>query len=114
MTTENKITIIRKEDRTLQLAISESSGQPYDLTGVTEIEIELDKEDGTTLELKYTDSEIAVVAAKAGTIAVTITDTQSADLLIGTAMDFQAAITIGGLIRRVQWTGLLTVVEETF
>lgn len=111
---DNKIIIIREEDRTLQLAISESNGQPYDLTGVTEIEMQLENEDGSKLELKYTDSEISVVAAKAGTISVTITDTQSASLLVGTAMDFQVAITIGGLVRRALFQGLLTVIEETF
>jgi len=111
---DNKIVIIRGEDRTLQLGINESNGAPYDLTGVTEIEMELENEDESMLELKYTDSEISVVEAKAGTIAVVITDTQSASLKVGSSMDFQVAITIGGLVRKANFEGLLTVVEETF
>jgi len=110
--TDNKISIIRGEDRTLQLGINESNGTPYDLTGYTEIVIELENEDGSWLDLKYTDSEISVVEAKAGTIAVTITDTQSALLMIGNAMSFQCKITIGGLVRTALFDGLLSVIEE--
>ena len=106
------ITIIRGEDRTIQLGIREANGQPYDLTSITEIKIELENEDGTTLDLKYTDAEIAVVSAKAGLISATITDTQSALLKTGNSMDMHASITIGGLVRKALFEGLLTVVEE--
>ena len=114
MTCSNKIAIIRGEDRVLQLGINESNGNPYDLTSATQIEMQLENEDGSMLELKLTDSEIAVVTAKAGTIAVTLTDTQTALLKVGISMDFQVAITIGGLIRRAQFEGLLDVIEDTF
>lgn len=112
MTCTNSITIIRAEDRILQLGINESNGSPYNLTGATEIKLELENEDGTTMDLKYTDSEIAIVTSAAGTIAVTITDTQTALLKVGNSMDFDVAITIGGLIRKARFEGLLTVLDE--
>jgi hypothetical protein len=82
------------------------------LTGATEIKIELENEDGTTMDLKYTDSEISIVSATAGLIAMTITDTQSALLKVGNSMDMQASITISGLVRKVLFEGILTVIEE--
>jgi hypothetical protein len=107
------ITIIRGEDRTIQLGIREANGGPYNLTSVTEIKIYLENEDGTSLDLKYTDSEISIVSEVAGIIAVTITVAQSALLKTGNSMDMQASITIGGLVRKVLFEGLLTVIEDS-
>lgn len=110
---DNRIVIVRNEDRTLQLGISESNGAPYDLTGATVISMALENEDGTTLTLTLASTAIAVVDAKAGTLSATITDTQSALLLVGNSMTFHIAVTIGGLVRKAVFDGLLTVLEET-
>jgi hypothetical protein len=111
---ENKITIIRGEDRTLQLGIMEPNGAPYNLTGASEIIVALPNEDDTFLQLKYTESKVTVVSATAGSISATLTAAQSAVLKVGNSMDAQGSITIGGLKRKVVWSGLLTVIEETF
>ena len=112
--TFNKITIVKGEDRTLQLGILEPNGNPYDLTGATEIIVGLENDDGTFLQLKYTESKVSIVQAKAGTISATITATQSALLKAGNSMDFHAKITISSAVRKAIFEGLLNVIEKTF
>lgn len=109
----NQVTIIKGEDRTINLGIRQSNGQPYDLTSVTAIKLELENQDGTIIDLTLADGEIAVTTAVAGLLSLTITDTQSALLKAGNSMDMQISITKAGLVRKALFSGLLTVLEDT-
>jgi hypothetical protein len=109
----NPITIIRGEDRTVQLGVRNADGSPYDLSGATEIVITLENENGTTTDFKLSLGAMAVVTPLAGLMSLTITAAQSAILKVGNTMDMQASITSSGLIRKVLFEGILTVLKET-
>ena len=88
-------TLVKGSQRalTLRLVQQAPNGEPYDLTGYTEIEARFLNEDRTTLTLSTQDGSITVVSATVGKIAIVITAVQSALLMPGTPMAFTIVVT---------------------
>ena len=88
-------TLVKGSQRaiTLRLVQQAPNGEPYDLTGFTEIQARFLNEDRTTLTLSTQDGSITVISATVGKIAIVITSAQSAVLMPGTPMAFTIVVT---------------------
>ena len=85
---------------------------PLDLTGCTEIVVNLPKADGTTLQLKLTGGKVSVVTALLGKFNVTISAVDSALLLVGTLQTFDVTFTLaGGTVLTVTFEQCLSVFQ---
>ena len=91
--------IIKGSDVILNVTLRhKTSGDPYDLTGATEITACFEADDGTTVTFNMAvDSEISIRNAepKLGKIAIAMTDTKTALLMIGDPVDFDITIDKG-------------------
>lgn len=88
-------TLVKGSQRaiTLRLVQEAPNGEPYDLTGYTEIEARFLNEDRTTLTLSTQDGSVVVVSNTVGKLALVITAVQSALLMPGTPMPFTIVVT---------------------
>jgi len=105
MGTVTNISIVKGEDRTINLKIVDTEGEPYDLTGYTEITAKFPTTSGTALTKTYSASGgITVTSAEAGRLAIALTDTDTALLLSDdNRQDFELWIDKGTARRIVQF-----------
>lgn len=75
--------IIQGEDRVIELVLRYDNGNPYPLTGVTEITVRFKKTDGTTLSATLTGTKVLIVSTEGGQISISLTDTETATLKLG-------------------------------
>lgn len=112
---ESRVVIIRGSDRELFLRILvKDTGEPFDLTGATEISASFRNEDGTTLTKLLTTLGITVISAEAGKIKVTLTDANTVLLKVGVDQDFEVVIDIGSVRSIVQFKEALNVEAKIF
>jgi hypothetical protein len=96
---------------TMKVAPSLIVNDPLDLTGATEIVVNLAKADGTTLQRKLSLAEVTVVDAKLGKFTTAISAVNSALLLVGELQTFDVTFTIGSLVTTIQFVGALSVYQ---
>lgn len=107
------INVIRGSDREITIRIeTKKSQEPFDLTGVSEIEACFLKEDDTILSKKMTTGGVSVVSALAGKIKVILTETDTATLKVGESRSFEVLVTIGSVTSIVQFIEQLNVIKR--
>lgn len=105
------VKVIQGEDKTFAVTLRKSQGDPYDLTGVTEITFCFPGETAVqTVTLGA--SEVAIVNAVLGKITVTITDTKTALMKIGEDQTFECMIDVGTTRTKVKFTEQLNVFDS--
>lgn len=106
----NLVTIYQGEDKDLNVFVKEESGKAYDLTGYTEITAVFKGTSGD-ITLTQTGGDITVNSAEGGDITITISDTNTALLITGTA-SFELLIDVGAVRRIAQYLKVLSVVAR--
>jgi len=97
---------------TMKAAPSQIVNDPLDLTGATEIVVNLPKNDGTTLQLKLSLAQVTIVTALLGKFSAAISAANSALLNVGEGQTFDAQITLAsGLIVTVAFASALSVYQ---
>lgn len=112
MSCSNKapLKIVKGEDRVLNIHISdEDTGGDYDLTSATEITVKFKKTDLSALSKTMGAGAVSIVSAVAGKIQVTLTDTDTALLLVGD-QDIYVEVDIGSA-KRIVTEGLENSIE---
>lgn len=115
-----KLTLIRGTDRKFGVKItkdtsnSATSGDPFDLTGATEIRALFGKEDGTVLVKTLTAEAIEITDELYGKISISLTDTETGSLKVGEAQSFEIEIHVGPDLSIVQFKEVLDVVDRIF
>lgn len=112
---QNKtISIIQGSDRSFNVNIlRKNTLKPFDLTAATEITACFPNEDGTTLMVSLTNTEIEIVGdPMLGEIKIKLNNTQTAALEEGDDLSIQIDIDIGPDKSIVQLVGVLTVIES--
>lgn len=108
--------IVKNSDRTFIIRLVRAdNGEPFDLTGVTNIQAKFTNEDGTVLSINLTDggAPITVVgAATSGKISVAITKGQSGSLMPMNPAPFSLVISIPSGQMVVNLPYQLAVFEE--
>lgn len=110
-------TLIKGSDRLLTLRIVRAdNGEPFDLTGFTEIQVRLWNADLTVLTISSEDlsGPISIVTAAGGKFTCAITEAQSALLLFGNPAGVEVVIIIAGNKSIVQLGTQLAVVDRYF
>jgi hypothetical protein len=110
------LNVIRGSDRefSIRIAIKES-GEPFDLTGVTQILAYFPKEDGSALVKNMVSSgDIAVLSPTTGKIRVYLSETDTASLSVGEVQSFEIEVQIGGVTSIVQFVETLNVIDRVF
>jgi len=114
----SSLNIIRGSDKTFTILVTISGGcndgEPFDLTGASEIKALFANDDGSILTKTMTGGAITVLSATTGKISVTIPDPETALLAVGQSQSFELEIHIGPLINIVQFVGLLNVTDRVF
>lgn len=90
-------TIVKGEDRTLPLRVTNSDGTSYNLSTTTEIRARFRKADGSSLEQRLTLAEITIIDAINGRLAVTLSEDDSNTLLVAERQDFSVIFDKGPL-----------------
>lgn len=110
------INIIRESDREFSVRITiKETGDPFDLTGVSQIKAYFPKTDGTALEKNLSPSgAIVVLNALAGKIKITLSEADTALLNVGEAQSFEVEIQIGSITSIVQFVESLNVIDRVF
>ncbi len=100
--------IIQGEDKTFNVTLRKEDGDPYDLTGATEIKFTFP---GTSAiqQISLTGTEVTVVNAELGKLQATINDTKSALLKVGEQQTFECQIDVGTARTKVKFEEQLTV-----
>lgn len=107
-----RLSIVQGEDISITIRLSEEDGDPYDLTGITEITAEIPKTGGGCVSKTYTGSAIAIVSpATSGKITVALTDTDTALLLAGTN-SLELTLDFGTTRRIKQFRNQLEILEQ--
>ncbi len=97
---------------TMKAAPSLINADPLDLTGATEIVVNLPKADGTTLQLKLSLSQVTVVDAKLGKFLAAVSAINSALLLVGENQTFDVTFTLStGVVLTLPFVGALSVYQ---
>ncbi len=109
------IEITRGEDRSVPLTVVKQNtcNEPFDLTGATEINVRFPTDTGF-LEKKLTLAEVTIVNAVLGMISVTLSDTDTTTLKVGSQQSFDVIIDIGTTRRIALFDELLTVKAALF
>jgi hypothetical protein len=107
------LTIIRGEDKTFQATFRNEScggvpGDPFDLTGATEIKFFFPGET-VTQSIGLVATEVSILSATLGKVQGTISDTKSALLKVGEGQTFEASIEFGTNKKKVKFVEQLTV-----
>jgi hypothetical protein len=120
-TNTTTLNVIRGSDREFVIKVSiqnpcdaAACGDPFDLTGVTEIKALFRKTDETVLTVTKTATDITVLSATAGKIKVFLSDTNTALLKVGDAQSFEIEIQVGTITSIVQFRDILNVVDRVF
>lgn len=108
--------IVKGEDKTWEVTLPDETckDKDLDLTGATEITAVFEKTDGTTLSVTMTGAAITVVAAKAGRISITLSDTNTALLKARDDGSYEIAVDIGAVKKIFQFEQELEIVERLF
>ena len=106
--TDGIATIVQGEDRTLTLWATDEKGNPFSLSGNTEISVKFPGTT-TTVERKKTDGHVTVVSADAGKFQCTLTAANTAAMKSGSKQSFQAEVTFASGKRIVVFDSVLTV-----
>lgn len=88
------------------------NGDPFDITGVTEIEIKIKKEDDTIFSAKLTTSHIVVMSSVAGKISLSWSDTEGALLKAISRGTFDAIVDIGSTRKIFRFKNALTISSQ--
>ena len=108
------VTLIQGEDRILKIKILNSeTGDPFDLTGATEIKAQFLKTDNTTLEKLFTGGGVTIVEHLLGKLEIELGDADTALLKKGT-QSFEVEIDKSGDIKIVQFEDSLIVKEQLY
>jgi hypothetical protein len=112
----SKQTIIKGEDKKLNVRlVSADSGDPFDLTGATEIVAVLPATDlPFYLEKKLSLSEIEVASAQGGRMYVKLLPADTNKLAVDDAASFEIRVTVAGVETRVQLLQALKIVDSLF
>lgn len=116
----NSVNIIRGSDRSIVLSITKKPpcdgecGDPFDLSGASQIKARFQKDDGSVLEVSQTGGAINVLSPIAGKIKISLSDADTSSLNIGESQSFEVEIQIGTITSLTQLTGVLNVVERLF
>jgi hypothetical protein len=105
-------TIVQGEDRTLNLVVKTSEGEPFDLTGATEIDARFMNEDRTVLSKLLSLNKVVINEAKLGKLSVILAAAETALMKAGERQSFEVHITIGGEVRIVQYLQNLTIKSQ--
>lgn len=107
----NKITIIKGEDRSFIVRITEEcTGDNYDLTGLTAAKAVFKSEVGANVEITMLASEIAVVTpATSGKLDLLISDAKTSLLKVGKDQTFEIELVTNSDTRIVQFKKAITV-----
>lgn len=108
----NAANIVRGEDYTLSIWVSDSDGVAYSLGVPDEIEAKFYNSDGTVLTKKLTEGEIVIVSDPRGEVNILLSDTDTSELKVGTFQDFDVHIVNGDNNRIVKFKNLINVVEK--
>jgi hypothetical protein len=116
------INIVQGEDRVLTFQIKEvdSNGSTVymSLVGVTEIDLRVPSAAGSYISFLKSASEITIVDATLGTFSVSMTDTKTALLKVGSSQNAEAIIDVGaapaGNRRIAQLLSVITVTAKLF
>jgi hypothetical protein len=104
------IEIIQGEDREFDLTLD-----GVDLSDFTEVEVRLEKDDGTVLSLLESASQVVVESEDRGDLKVILTDVQTTDLKAGDDQDMEVKVTYADTtIDIVQIKKRLNVVARLF
>ena len=108
------VRVVQGEDVTVTVNIKDGDGNPYDLSNVTAINVQVENTDGSTASFTLAGGAAAVVTAAAGVMSFTISDTASALLLVGDTQPIEIILDEGSSRRIVQITRALKVVAALF
>lgn len=110
-------TVVKGSDRVLTARLVRSdNGEPFDISGFTQIEFKFLNADDTVLSVKYDDDStpIVVLSNGAGKMTCALTSTQTDALLAGTPAPFEVVVTIGTDKNICQMGTQLAIVERYF
>jgi len=106
------VTLIQGEDRILKIKINNAeTGDPFDLTGITEITAEFKKTDNSTLTKLFTTGGVTIVEHLLGKIEIELGDAETALLKKGTE-SFEVETDKSGDIKIIQFENALIVKEQ--
>ena len=115
------LNIIRGSDREFTVKVSMQSpcdttgcGEPFDLTGATEIKALFRKDDDTVLTVTLTGGDITILSATSGKIKVFLSDANTALLKVGEAQSFELEIQISTITSIVQFLSSINVIDRVF
>lgn len=107
--------IIRGSDREFCARIViQDTGEPFDLTGASEIRALFRKEDETVLTKTMTSGAISILSACTGKMKIILNDTDTSSLLVGENQSFEVEIQIGSITSIVQFLEVFTVIDRIF
>lgn len=90
------VNIIQGARKDFTVRLNQSNGDPYPLTGVTEIKTCLFNSDGSELMLSFTGGAITIVNAAIGKLQVALTAAQTALLLVTDSATLEVSVAFGG------------------
>lgn len=113
LTDDDKINIVRGQDKTFKIKFRTNNGDPFDLTANTELTVCLKNADNTVLTLTKTGGEVLVDGSPLlGVVEVTLTDPQTTLLKLGDKQDFEAQIDEGAIKRIIQLLQKLNISDK--
>jgi hypothetical protein len=101
------VKIIQGEDKTITVRIDGESGDPVDLTNLTEASACFKLTDRTFLDVLLSSatangSQISVVSAVLGKLQIALQDTDTATFSPGSSITLELTLTLDGAIRKIQ------------
>lgn len=111
---KNVFTIFTGDDKTMKLkGVYAESGDPLDLTDCTEIDVALQKADGTFLHLLKSDDKVVITSpALLGKFEAAIASDESALLQVGELQSFDVTFTIASKVFTVRYVESLSVFQR--
>lgn len=110
--------IIQGEDETIDVRLTSAvTGDPFDITGATELEAKFLNFDGTIKSYKLSLSEIAVISGLGGHLRITIS--RASSLLLKPSASsglssFELYVTIAGKVTIVQFVNAVKIKAKLF
>jgi len=108
------VKIVHGEDITLALRIKDSKGNPYDLTGVTEVTARFQKTDNTVLSKTLSSGSVVIESPTHGTLSVELLDADTSQLKKGDGQSLEVWIDVGQSRRIAQFVKSLNVASKLF
>ena len=97
-----KVIIDRGEDKNFTIKLRLGNGDPFNLTGNTEVTLCMKKSDNTFTTFTLTGGKIAISgSALLGVLAVTLLAADTADLKLGDLQDYELKEAKGAVIKKV-------------